>query len=163
MKEDESFKYHSHEELKNFIGHEISFVGLDDKIKTGVLTFEKGKYCLPESDGVNACTVKTYLPMDNTNNSNLNEPKKYAVFNISRLDSIEFRIGVKTDENKNKLFSIITCIVDNETGNVIWDEYSTVLEDKMSLKDLKEYYEQAKQAFEKPFINLNNFPELYET
>lgn len=56
------FKYHSHEDLQPFVGWEIMWINLAGKIKSGILTFESGRYWLPESGLVNACTVKTFLP-----------------------------------------------------------------------------------------------------
>jgi len=61
MTEEQKFQYRSTKEIEMFINHDIEWIGLDGKIKKGKLSFDKGRFWLPENGGVNALTVKTNL------------------------------------------------------------------------------------------------------
>ena len=62
MENNNTFEYHTKEELLPFVDKEIQYLGWDDKQHKGSLEQNIKGLWLPFSGGVNALTVKTKLP-----------------------------------------------------------------------------------------------------
>lgn len=58
----EFFKYYSESTLVKYVGHQVEWIDLFNKVRSGILTMHGRRAVLPESGGVYAATVLVKLP-----------------------------------------------------------------------------------------------------
>jgi hypothetical protein len=73
-----------------------------------------------------------------------------------------YRIGTKKDGANTRVYSIFECYYDeNGVPDSNIDDNSNILGCWEYLEDLKGTYDLIKLAFEKPIIDLDNFPNIF--